>query len=100
MLGILALLIRPWPLTMKGMMVLIVIRMNRIEDEVTSVRAQLLVKATTTEATIVALYSTKTPSFSEMPSWSTLLVDVIVPVAWPGDIESRTWMLCPKRHWR
>lgn len=32
-------------------------------------------------ATMVDVYSTKTPSFSEIPSWSVSLVDVMVVVA-------------------
>lgn len=55
--------------------------MKRIAEDVTSVRAQFRVNAMMMAATMVALYSKKTPSFSEMPSWSTLLVDVIVVVA-------------------
>ena len=66
---------------------------NMITDDVTSVSAQLYVKATTIAAMIVALNSTKMPSFSEMPSCRTLAVEVMVPVAYPGGIESRTWML-------
>lgn len=55
--------------------------MKRIVEDVTSVRAQFRVNAMIMEATIVALYSKKTPSFSEIPSCRTLLVEVIVVVA-------------------
>ena len=64
-------------------------RYKMIED-VTRVRDQFFTNATMSAATIVELYSTKIPSFSDMPSCRTLAVEVIVPVAYPGGIESRT----------
>jgi hypothetical protein len=53
----------------------------RMMEDVTRVRDQFFTKATTTAATIVELYSTKIPSFSDIPSCRTLAVEVIVPVA-------------------
>lgn len=62
-------------------------------EAVTRVSDQFLVKATTMAAIMVELNSTKVPSFSDIPSCRTLAVEVIVVVAYPGGIESRTWML-------
>lgn len=72
---------RAWPLTINGSNKLTVMRMNRITDDVTRVSSQLYVNATIMAAIMVALYSTKTPSFSDMPSCSVLLVVVMVVVA-------------------
>lgn len=59
---------RPWPLTIIGINTETESPMKRIAEDVTRVRAQFRVNAMMMEATIVALYSKKTPSFSEMPS--------------------------------
>jgi hypothetical protein len=56
-------------------------RMKKMPEEVTSVSSQLHVKATITAAMMSEVNSTNTPSFSEMPSCRTLLVDVIVLTA-------------------
>jgi hypothetical protein len=53
----------------------------RMIEDVTRVRDQFLTNATIIAATMVELYSTKVPSFSDMPSCRTLAVEVIVPVA-------------------
>lgn len=53
----------------------------RMIEEVTRVRDQFFTNATIIAATMVELYSTKVPSFSDMPSCRTLAVDVMVPVA-------------------
>jgi len=74
--------------------------MKRINDDVTRVSSQLYVKATMMAVMMRDVNSTKMPSFSEMPSWSTLAVLVMVPAAAPDGIESRTWMVWPKRHCR
>lgn len=87
-------------LMMKGSRMLTTIRMNRIMEAVTRVSAQLYVKAMIIAATMVALNSMKVPSFSEMPSWRVFAASVMVPAADPGAMESRTWMVCPKRHCR
>ena len=62
-------------------------------EKVTRESSQFHVKETMMAATIKDVNSTKTPSFSEMPSWRTLLVAVMVDTAWPGGMESNTWML-------
>lgn len=84
------------PLMMKGIRMLMTSSMKRTTDAVTSVSNQFHVKATTRAATIVALYSINVASFSEIPSCRVLAVAVMVPVAYPGGIESRTWMVCAK----
>lgn len=53
----------------------------RMIEDVTRVRDQFLTNATIIAATIVELYSTNVPSFSDMPSCRTLAVEVMVPVA-------------------
>lgn len=53
----------------------------RMIEDVTRVRDQFLTNATIIAATMVELYSTKVPSFSDMPSCRTLAVEVMVPVA-------------------
>ena len=68
-------------LRIKGRKKLVTTRMNKMSVEVTSVRLQLHVKAIIIAAVMVEKNSTKTPSFSEIPSCSTLALLVIVPVA-------------------
>lgn len=64
--------------------------MKTTPENVTRVSSQLHVKETMMEAIIKELYSTKTPSFSEIPSWRILLVEVMVPTAYPGGKISRS----------
>lgn len=74
----------------KGSSVPKVNMMNKIADEVTRERTQLFVKAMISAEIRVALYSTSTPSFSLIPSWRVLLEEVMVDVAKPEGMESKT----------
>lgn len=59
-----------------------------------------MAKPTTMAEIMVAVYSTKVPSFSDIPSCKVLAVVVMVPAAAPGAIESRTWIVWAKRQRR
>lgn len=64
---------------------------------VTRDSCQLYMKATIMEAIIVALNSTKTPNRSEIPICRVLLTVVMVVVAYPEGIESRTCTDCENK---
>lgn len=70
-----------WNLRIKGSNIDTVKPMNKTTEHVTRESAQFLVKATTRAAIISELYSTNTPSFSDIPNCKVLLVAVMVPVA-------------------
>jgi hypothetical protein len=78
---LLTLVTRVLTFKMKGRMTARTSNKNKTTDAVTKVRDQFLVKATMRAAMMVALYSTKMPSFSEIPSCRTLAVEVMVLVA-------------------
>ena len=81
---------------MKGRKMLTTTAKNTMTLDVTKLNSQDHVKAMTREEMIMALYSRRVPSFSEMPSCNVLAVLVMVPAADPDGIESNTWMDWPK----
>lgn len=69
------------PFMIRGKKMLVMMRMKMTPEKVTRESSQFLVKATIMAAMMRAVNSTNTPSFSEIPIWSTLLVEVMVETA-------------------